>query len=262
MFQKNPRKGLLPEIEANAPFQEKYLGAIHSGARQIKTGLQAVFHSLYLSGALAHRNAEETSDLEFTLVSMRPLNTQEYAILNTIKWRIKESNQAIKHIRIDLVLLHDVLHLRHIFRWGFFLKHCTVCLEGENLAHRFGRFEVSWEVSKAMNIDFEARFNELKRKFISSHKLDTQLDVAEEMGKLLVKTSFSLVAHKEMRWEENLQKCADAFLIHYPKKELEISRLFLLIQRKNIKKRAVIALLDAFYTWILFEMSKIEKKRG
>lgn len=262
LYQKTPRSGLLAELDAKTPFQSQYLQSIELAAHHIKRGMGAAFHSLYLCGDVAQRIAETTSDLEFALISTHPLNVKEHSTLNTLKWRIKQSSPAIKQVFIKVVPQSEIIDLSQIFHWGFFFKHCTVCLAGENIAHRFGHFEVSWEVSKAMNQDLNLKYKDLRQKIVQASKLETQLDAAEQISKHLIKASFSLVAHLEQCWEENVPRCAHFVLNHYPEKELEISRLFLLIQRKAVKKRAVILLIDEFKAWIQSEHIKIDKKIG
>lgn len=262
MYQNKPRGGLLPELDNEQPFQSEYVEPIATALRQIKGVIGDTLHSLYLSGDIARRQAREVADLPLLLVTTRALNVQEFSALNTVKFRIEQSSDAIKRVQMDVVPLKDVTDLGNIFRWGFFIKHCTVCLSGENLARSFGHFEVSWEVAKAMNGDLSSRMRELRQKIALATKWGTQLDAAQDAADKLIKASFGLVAHKEKKWAHDLQTAAETFLLHYPDKSVEIERLFYLIERKPVKKRAVVALMDSFGAWILSEYSRIERKIG
>ncbi|PKF50663.1 hypothetical protein [Enterovibrio nigricans] len=262
MYQAQPRRGLLPELDSQAPLQADFIAPVANGLRQIDAVLEDVIHSIYLSGDVAQRTAENSADLEFTLVTNRVLNVQEYSSLNTIRWRVEQSGEAVKSVSFNVVPLKEITNFANIFRWGFFLKHCAICLKGDNLADSFGHFEVSWEVSKAMNDDLQPRLKELRQKIALATKWGTQLDAAEEVAKRLIRASFGLVAHKTHAWEENVERCSAAFLEHYPDKSLEIERLFYLIQRKPVKKRAVVALMDAFGAWVSEEYAKTDRKIG
>ncbi|KXF80934.1 hypothetical protein [Enterovibrio coralii] len=262
MYQSQPRRGLLPELDNNAPLQSDFVAPVAAALRQIGAALEDVIHSVYLSGDVARRAADEKAELEFTLVTQRMLNVQEFSALNTIRWRVEQSSDAVKSVSFEIVPLKEATNFANIFRWGFFFKHCTICLKGDNLADSFGHFEVSWEISKAMNEDLIVRLKELRQKIALATKWGTQLDAAEEVAKRLIRASFGLVAHRTHTWEVNLEQCSAAFLEFYPDKSLEMERLFYLIQRKPVKKRAVVALMDAFGAWVNDEYAKIDRKIG
>ncbi|MGF1766274.1 hypothetical protein L4D06_02635 [Enterovibrio makurazakiensis] len=262
MYKVKPRSGLLAEIDRKTPLQTDYVEPTAAAVRQIGGLLGHTLHSIYISGDVAQRCAGSSADFEFTLVTSRALNVQEYTSLNTIRWRIEQSSDVVKRVEFDVVPLKDVTALVNIFKWGFFLKHCALCMSGDNLADSFGHFEVSWEVSKAMNDDLAGKLKDLRQKVAVATKWGSQLDAAEEAAKRLIKAAFGLVASKEGRWEHDLQICADAFLVSYPEKNVEIERLFYLIQRKPVKKRAVVALMDDFGQWVLSEYARIDRKIG
>lgn len=262
MYQNKPRGGLLPELDNEQPFQPTFVEPIATALRQLKGVVGDVLHSVYLSGVIAHRKAGEVEDLPLTLVTTRALAVQEFSALNTVKFRIEQSSDAVKRVQIDVVPLKDATNLANIFRWGFFLKHCAVCLSGDNLARSFGHFEVSWEVSKAMNDDLAPRMRELRQKIALATKWGTQLDAAQDAAEKLINASFGLVAYKEQKWAHDLVSASEAFLAHYPDKSLEIERLFYLVERKRVKKRAVVDLMDSFGAWILSEYARIDRKIG
>ncbi|WP_407330381.1 hypothetical protein [Enterovibrio sp. 27052020O] len=262
MYKAKPRSGLLAEVDRNAPLQREYVEPIAAAVRQIRGVLGDTIHSLYISGDVAQRSAGDRADLELTLVTFRSLNVQEFTSLNTVRWRLEQSSDAVKRVEFDVVPLKDVTTLANIFHWGFFIKHCALCVSGDNLADSFGHFEVSWEVSKAMNGDLSVKLRELRQKIAVATKWGTQLDAAEDAAKRLIRAAFGLVAHKEGRWDQDLKDCAESFLKHYPDKSVEMERLFYLIERKPVKKRAVVALMDAFGGWVQSEYASIDRKIG
>ncbi|MCC4797140.1 hypothetical protein BCT30_07250 [Enterovibrio norvegicus] len=262
MYKASPRQGLLPELDSERPLQTQFVDPVATAVRQLKGTLGDTLHSAYLSGDIAHRTAPDKATMNVTLVTQRSLNVNEYSMLNTVRFRIEQGSEAISRVAIDVVPINDVRDLGNIFKWGFFLKHCTQCIQGDNLAQSFGHFEVSWEVCKAMNDDLSARLRELRNKVAIATKWGTQLDAAEEAASRLIKASFGLVAYKANRWEEELDACSRVFLEFYPDKTLEMERLFYLIQRKPVKKRAVVALLDAHWKWVVDEYEKTDRKIG
>ncbi|MEZ8142770.1 hypothetical protein A1OO_17465 [Enterovibrio norvegicus FF-33] len=262
MYKAKPRSGLLAEIDRNAPLQTEYVEPIAASVRQIRGVLGDTLHSLYLTGDVAQRCAGERADLSLTLVTTRALNVQEFTSLNTVRWRLEQSSDAVKRVEFDVVPFKEVTTLANIFRWGFFIKHCALCISGDNLADSFGHFEVSWEVSKAMNEDLGVKLKELRKKIAVATKWGAQLDASEDAAKRLIRAAFGLVAYKENRWEQDLNICAEYFNKHYPDKSVEMERLFYLIERKPVKKRAVVALMDSFGQWVQSEYASIDRKIG
>lgn len=51
--------------------------------------------------------------------------------------------------------MSEVANLDSIFTWGFMLKHCCVCVYGDDLADCFGDYVPSWEIAKHWNMDVE-----------------------------------------------------------------------------------------------------------
>lgn len=263
VYKTKPQDNLLSEPDRRSAFQPEFMPVMAAGLKQLKALAGRQFHSLYVSGEVLTRQASpESCTLVFTLVISSPLNLKQVSALNTVLWRIKASHTAIKDIEIQTASLSEIKDLSNIFYWGFFLKHCAVCIHGDDLSLTFGHFEASWEVAKAMNPKIQTSLNDAKKKIASAKQWSTQLHTTEVIASKLIHGAFGLVLHREGVWYETPAQCAEVFLKYYPDQALWVSRLFMLLERKPVKKRAVIHLLDNFGDWLVQEYQRIDRKIG
>ncbi|MFD2176796.1 hypothetical protein [Veronia pacifica] len=263
MYKAKARAGYLPELDNRSPFQSNFDSAVKASIQYLEAYLGDNLHSLYLSGDIALRCVEgEKAVMKLTAVVHQELSTQEFVGLNTVRNKYCRAYPQITQLHIECIPHNRIVDLSNIFRWGFFLKHCAVCVAGKNLAEGFGHFEVSWEVAKAMNNSLCSQLSILRRKVAQSTKWGQQLDAASEAAELLIRAAFGLVAHKEKVWEHALKGCSVRFLKHYPDKSTEMERLFFLVERKRVAKRAVVTLIDDLGDWIRSEYKKIDNRIG
>lgn len=253
----------LPVIDGNTPFQEEYLPVLLAAVKQLKAGLGKNLHSIYVHGSVARREARPgKSDLNLTLIVEKPLNASEQSVLSTLKWRIASHHPVIPEVTLKAGDLTEVLSLEAIFRWGFWLKHCCLCLYGDDLASRFGCFEASWDIAKAMDGDIKAELSEYRTKIMATKVVKNYLDYCEAVARKMLWSSFSLVMHREQRLALSLQQGAEAFLRYYPDKAVEIERLFILVERTQVPKKASLFMIESFGGWLVDEFDKIDRKIG
>ncbi|UXI02536.1 nucleotidyltransferase domain-containing protein [Photobacterium sp. TY1-4] len=253
----------LPVIDGTTPFQDEYLPVLLDAVKQLKAGLGKNLHSIYVHGSVARRAARPgKSDLNLTLILERPLNVSEQSVLSTLRWRIASHHPIIPAVDLKVGELAEVLSLDAIFRWGFWLKHCCLCLYGDDLASRFGCFEASWDIAKAMNGDIKTELSEYRTKIMATKVVANYLDYCEAVARKMLWSCYSLVMHREQRLALSLPQCADAFLRHYPDKALDIERLFILVERTQVPKKASLFMVESFGGWIVAEFDKIDRKIG
>ncbi|MGF1759782.1 nucleotidyltransferase domain-containing protein [Photobacterium sagamiensis] len=253
----------LPVLDGKTPFQQEYVPVLLDAVKQLRAGFGASLHSIYLFGSIARREAVlGQSDLNLTLILHRPLTVSEQSLLNTIKWRISTYHTDVPSVEIKVGYLSEVLSLDAIFKWGFWIKHCCLCLYGEDLSTRFGCFEPSWDVAKAFNGDIKDELAVYRQKIMKTKVVSNYLEYCQHIAKKMLRSCFSLVMHREKRWAHTSEGCAEAFLKYYPDKSLEIERLFTLISGTQVPKRAALFLLDQFGGWIVAEFEKIDRKIG
>ena len=68
--------------------------------------------------------------------------------------------------------------------------------------------------------------------------------------------------YKDKQWFDDPVECGQAFLKHYPEKEVEIHRLGILLSGHVIAKRSVIGILDGFGEWLVVQYKKTEFRIG
>ena len=134
----------LPVLSRDHGFQQEYMPVLLDAVKQFRSGLSTAFHSIYLNGSVARRDAVwGKSDVNFTIVVKHKLQSNEASALNAITWRLSNHYPHVRNVTTKVVVLDDVLGLAGIFEWGVWLKHCSVCLNGDDLSSRFGHFEIA-----------------------------------------------------------------------------------------------------------------------
>ncbi len=253
----------LPIIDPKTPFQAEFEPVIDELKRYVAGGLGANLHSLYLFGSVARKTARIAhSNIDVVVVTQQPLSEKSTSLINTIKWRFAREYPQITGVSFQFGELSDVLSLEGIFTWGFMLRHCCVCVKGDDLSERFGEFEPSWEIAKHWNMDVEDWLSVYRNKIVRSDNLEAQLKSQKLIAKKLLRASYSLVMHKDKQWIENPIECGKVFLRYYPKKKVEIQRLVILLSGKPVPKRSVIGVLDGFGEWLVKAYQKTEFRIG
>lgn len=250
-------------INSTAPYQKEFEPVINALITHLRAAAGASIHSIYLFGSVARREAiVGKSNLDVTIVTQVALTPKQQTALNTIKWRFNTQYPQITEIAFNIGDMKEVLDLDFIFSWGFWLKHCNVCIFGDDLATRFGTFEPSWEIAKNMNMDVGQWLSTYRTKMISATTVEAQIDPQIKLAKKILRSCYSLVMHKDKGWYDSPVECGEKFLEYYPDKALEIERMNILLQGRRIPKRSVIALFDEFGRWIVDEFERIERKIG
>ncbi len=246
-----------------APFQSEYMPILTLVVKQLSQGLSHSLHSLYLSGSVMRGDAKPNrSDLNITVLLKRSLTSQEESIIKSIQMRVESRYPYLKQLQLTVTTLNEVANLDNIFYWGFWFRHCTLCLSGTNIGAEFGRFEPSWEVAKAFNGDVDKWLKEYRSKIQAVQTTGPYLDACETIAKKLIYASFSLVAHRDRCWAFTIDECLEHFLFRYPEKYVETERLMILYERKRVPKRAVLGLLQLYGDWLVSEFQRIDRKIG
>ncbi|WP_064603388.1 hypothetical protein [Photobacterium sp. J15] len=253
----------LPVLDGGTPFQQDYLPVLLDAVKQLRAGLGKTLHSIYVQGSVARRQAKPgKSDLNLTVILNRPLNTSEQSVLNSIRWRISSRYPFVTAVEIKSAVIDDVLSLESIFTWGFWLKHCCLRLFGDDLSTRFGCFEASWDIAKALNGDIKTELDDYKKKIMATKVVKNYLDYCEYIARKMLWSCFSLVMHREQTLALSIEECADIFLKYYPDREQEIERLFILVSRTQVPKKASLFMIESFGGWIVSEFERIDRKIG
>lgn len=254
----------LPVIDPKDAFQPDFQPVIDEVLGFLTRGLTSNLHSVYVFGSVARKTARVGhSNLDIVVVTQRPLSDKEHTIVKTIKWRFsKQYNHLITGIQFQFGTMPEILSLDGIFTWGFMLRHCCVCVHGEDLSQSFGDFEPSWEIAKHWNMDVGDWVTLYRDKIAKSHS-DTETRYLQKIiAKKLLRASYSLIMYKDKQWIENPVECGKHFLRFYPKKKVEVQRLVILLQGKPVPKRSIIGILDGFGKWLVKAYDKTEFRIG
>ena len=254
---------LLSTINSNDTLQAAYRPAIDELINLLKNGLGDNLHSIYLYGSVARKTAKENlSNLDFIVVTQAPFSDIRTTLFNSIKWRFQKAFPFITEVSYKTALVNEVASLDSIFSWGFLLRHCSVCIYGDDLSECFGDYEPSWEIAKYWNMDVEDWLAVYRNRIVRCKNDADQIKAQKMISKKLLRASYSLVMHKDKRWFDDPVECGQAFLRYFPEKEVEIHRLGILLSGHVIAKRSVIGILDSFGEWLVVQYKKTEFRIG
>ncbi|MEF1185655.1 nucleotidyltransferase domain-containing protein [Vibrio sinaloensis] len=253
----------LSTIDSDQPFQTPYRPAVKELIGFLTSGLEDNLHSIYLYGSVARRTAKPgSSNLDVIVVTHKSFNDSKAALFNTIKWRFQKSYPFITEVSFKTALVSDVVSLDSIFSWGFQLRHCAVCVHGENLAECFGDYEPSWEIAKHWNMDVEDWVAVYRNRIARADKTEDLIKSQKIIAKKLLRASYSVVMYRDKKWFDDPLECGQQFLRYFPEKQVEIERLGILLSGRLIAKRSVIGILDSFGDWLVKQYKKTEFKIG
>ncbi|MGC9401757.1 nucleotidyltransferase domain-containing protein [Vibrio genomosp. F10] len=253
----------LSVIDPKQPFQIDYQAAVNDLVKFLRGGLGENLHSIYLYGSVARKTAKPgQSNLDVIVVTNRSFNDSRTTLLNTIKWRFQQSFSHITEVSIKTALLSEVATLESIFSWGFQLRHCSVCIYGDDLSECFGDYEPSWEIAKHWNMDVEDWVAVYRNRIARASSPQEQVRAQKIIAKKLLRASHSLVMYRDKLWLEDPSECGEHFLRFYPMKKTEIDRLKILLTGRVIPKRSVIGILDSFGDWLVEQYKKTEFRIG
>ncbi|MGR5208619.1 MULTISPECIES: nucleotidyltransferase [Vibrio] len=250
-------------IDPTQPFQPEFEPLIRDVLMCLKGGLGANLHSVYIYGSVARKSAiVGKSNLDMVLVTKSTFESNRATLLNTIKWRAQQGHPQVKGVSIRTALVNEVANLDSIFTWGFMLKHCCVCVYGDDLADCFGDYVPSWEIAKHWNMDVEDWLSVYRIKIVQAPSIEELVSTQIVIAKKLLRASYSLVMYRDKRWFDDPMECGEVFLKYHPEKQLEIDRLGILLSGRAIPKRSVIGLLDSFGNWLVQQYQKTEFRIG
>ncbi|MCY9875826.1 nucleotidyltransferase domain-containing protein [Vibrio natriegens] len=253
----------LPVIDSKQPFQTEFEPLIREVLMCLTSGLGQNLHSVYVYGSVARKTAVAgKSNLDLVVVTKAAFESTRATLLNTIKWRAQQGYPQVNGVSVRTALVSDVANLDSIFTWGFMLKHCCVCIYGDDLADCFGDYVPSWEIAKHWNMDVEEWISVYRAKIAQAKSIEEQTQAQTVIAKKLLRASYSLIMYRDKRWFDDPVECGQVFLTYHPEMQLEIERLGILLAGRVIPKRSVIGLLDSFGNWLVKQYQKTEFRIG
>ncbi|CAE6947991.1 hypothetical protein ACOMICROBIO_GDFFDHBD_03459 [Vibrio sp. B1REV9] len=253
----------LPVINPQQPFQPEFAPLIREVIMCLKGGLGPNLHSVYVYGSVARKTAVSgQSNLDLVVVTKSTFESNRATLINTVKWRAQQGYPHVKGVSIRTAVVNEVANLDSIFTWGFMLKHCCVCVYGNDLSDCFGDYEPSWEIAKHWNMDVQDWLTVYRTKIAQAQSIDELVSAQVVIAKKLLRASYSLVMYRDKRWFDDPIECGAVFLKYHPEKQVEIERLGILLSGRSIPKRSVIGLIDVFGDWLVKQYQKTEFRIG
>ncbi|MDV5169024.1 nucleotidyltransferase domain-containing protein [Photobacterium rosenbergii] len=252
----------LPAFACPSSFQPVFGAVVDDVVHQLKHCFSGL-HSLYIAGSVARLQAVPgKSDLNVTMVVSQPLTVSEQAVLNSIIGRIEQQSPQVTAVKVTTLEKSEALDIATIFKWGFWLKHCCMCVYGDDLSSRFGCFEPCWDIGKAMNEDLVEKLKDSRQKIMATRNVSRYLGFCREVANKMIWSCYSLVFHRSGRLVLSIEQAAQQFLKYYPQHEVAIERLFILASGQQVPKKAVLFMINDFGQWIVSEFDKIDRKIG
>ncbi|GAB2663296.1 nucleotidyltransferase [Vibrio panuliri] len=254
---------ILSPIDPKQPLQTEYSQAVADLVSALRTGLASNLHSVYVYGSVARRCALlHRSNLDVIIVSHQSFAQQRTTLFNTIKWQFQKRYPHITEINFKTAMVSEVASLDSIFSWGFLLRHCAMCVYGENLSECFGDYEPSWEIAKHWNMDIED-WLAVYRNRIARAKDDQELHKSQRIiAKKMLRASYSLVIPRDRNWYDSPLECGKHFLRYHPEMQVEVERLVIMLSSRVIPKRSIIGMIDSYGDWLVKQYKKTEFRIG
>ncbi|MDC0609703.1 nucleotidyltransferase domain-containing protein [Vibrio sp.] len=253
----------LSVIDPNEPFQPDYQQVVDDLVRYFRAGLGGNLHSLYIYGSVARKVAKpHRSNIDVIVVTHHEFEENRQTLFNSLRWRFQKDFPFVPDISIKAALVKEVASLDSLFSWGFLLKHCAVCIYGDDLSECFGEYEPSWEIAKYWNMDLGESLPVYRQKLARANSPQEQIAAQSVIAKKLLRSAHTLVMYKNGKWLEDPMECGKAFLAYFPEKEKDIQRLGILLKGKPIPKRSAIGLIDDFGPWLVKQYEKTEFRIG
>ncbi|MDA0147806.1 nucleotidyltransferase domain-containing protein [Vibrio sp. LaRot3] len=254
---------ILSPIDPKQPLQPEYQAAIKELVSFLRSGVGNNLHSVYVYGSVARKRAKpHRSNLDIIVVTEKDFSETRTTVFNTVRWRFQKSYPHIKDVNFKTGLLSDVASLDSIFSWGFQLRHCAVCVYGEDLSECFGDYEPSWEIAKQWNMDLEDWLAVYRKRFAQAKDEAEQVAAQVQIAKKLLRASYGVVMPRDRNWFDDPIECGKKFLTYHPDKQVEIERLAILLSGRLIAKRSVLGIVDSYGLWLVKLYKKTEFRIG
>ncbi|WP_194435458.1 nucleotidyltransferase domain-containing protein [Vibrio fluminensis] len=254
---------ILSAIDPKQPFQPEYSKAVTELVTALRSGLGSNLHSIYIYGSVARKRATPSrSNLDVIIVTQQEFSSHRSTLFNTVKWRFQKQYPHITEISFKTALVSEVASLESIFSWGFLLRHCAVCVYGENLSECFGDYEPSWEIAKHWNMDIEDWLTVYRNRVVRA-KDEQELGAIQRLiAKKMLRASYGLVIPRDRAWYDSPIDCGKHFLHYHPEMQVEVERLVIMLSARVIAKRSIVGMIDSFGGWLSKQYQKTEFRIG
>ena len=197
--------------------QPEYSGMVEEVITKLISNFPDLVHSLYVYGSVATGQARlGKSDLDLTVIFNSEPNQITTDKLLVIQSELEKNNPIVSKIDFDCGVLPQVLDLKSIFSWGYWLKHHCVCVYGENLSLKFSPFKPSKAIAIAVNGDFLQILEKLTAKMRKTQDAKEQILLQRAVARKIIRSTNILRSDEDNDWPETLLEYRSRFNSRYP----------------------------------------------
>ncbi|SON52587.1 nucleotidyltransferase domain-containing protein [Vibrio tapetis] len=223
--------------------QTEFKGVLGAVIKTLLAEFTGEIHSIYLYGSIARGTAvKNRSDMDISVVFLRPLTDENKRKLAVISARIPEQYSIITKLDLDPGHKMEVLQPQEKYRWQFWLKHCCCCIWGDDLSKEFTLLKPNIKIAFALNSDLES--------WVNSIHCDAFESTSDQRGKIIAKkilrTAYYLIAEQDRSWYVDLNQCGEVAIRYYPESVEHIHQALALCQSDEASLAQGMALYQAF----------------
>jgi len=207
-------------------------------------------HSLYVYGSVTTGKAyAKKSDLDLLLVLKNKPTSKIKEQVDLLQRSLSDKHKhLVREVGISLTFINEVR--KDNFGWGYFIKHLSVCVYGEDISRGLPKFKPSKEVAKAFNGDIAKHIDNILKKFKSPTKESEILLTCSQTMKKIIRTGFCLVMDEEKSWTTDLEKSCQIFSKYYPKQAPLMMKALNLAKKPVADKKMLGKFLENFGSWL------------
>ena len=231
--------------------QPEFKGVVDAVIQSLTEQLPNKIHSIYLYGSVARGTAVVgRSDLDVSVVFNHDISSDDEKTLGHISLLIPSEHNTVSKLDIDPGSLQQVLNEEEKFRWHFWLKHCCCCVWGEDLSQRFEQLKPDLRIALALNGDLANAIKQFEAQPAQSQ--------GKVIGKKILRSAYSLVAHIDGSWYSNLEKCAQVATRFYPQFADSIQIALNLALGKQVSQQQILMLCSSFGKELVSELQRVK----
>lgn len=225
----------------------------------IKSNLYKTFnnnvHSIYLYGSVGKGSAVPgKSDVDLTIIYKEKTNTKINERLKQIEKLTLSKYKFVTKVDFDIGNVDDVLLKENQYSWGFWIKHCCLFIDGEDLSSKFPNMKPSNKIAFGVNGDVEEKIDYcLKQVAMLNNKNKIQSLIVSAIKKV-IRSCYTLTIEEDMSWADDIKKSVDIFVHYYPDQN-GILKLYDWILKPDSNYEKNIELLKYFKEWLKIKYS-------
>jgi uncharacterized protein len=243
---------IIPEVSYENILPE-YKGLIEASITALKSALPNLIHSIYAYGSVARGDAvREKSDMDLLVIFTRELTEAERSTLNKMLAGLSAKYVSlVREVGVADCTYNEMLDAKNKYGWGAYLKTLCVCVDGEDLTKRFGKFKLSSDIAIGFNGDIDTDLQSTLLKIKDAETDEEAGKIAATFARKLIRTCYSMVMTRAQVWTTKLGKQADVFIKYFPEKRAFVRTLQDWVVQPPHNRNDVVAVLESEGSWVV-----------